>query len=301
MIQTICDLNCIDIVTGLVYLCNMYTRNAIVGIARAKVNLALHVCCKQHDSVYHELDSVVVFPDVYDKITAIPANEYELEINGTFGRLLGTADNIITRAFEYVAAKQPYRFVLQKNLPVSAGIGGGSANAAAVLRMFGYDANAHSSTIARKLGADVPVCLLSKPTRMQGIGEKITPVAHFPACGLVLVNPRCEVSTQQIFQNLQPQTRTGLGVLPFETKPDFYTMVDWLRHCTRNDLQNIVQECLPVIGHVLAAIGKTAVFSRMSGSGATCFGLYSTRENAQTAADILSHDHPDWWVAAGSL
>jgi len=157
----------------------MHSDKICTMIARAKVNLVLHICNKQPDGVYHEIDSIAVFPDIGDTITAVVADSWGLTITGEFSDSLDTVDNLILTAAQKVSPDQPYHFTLEKNLPVAAGIGGGSADAAAVLRIL-KKPTMKQDILA--LGADVPVCLFSKPARMQGIGEKLTPILSFPEC-----------------------------------------------------------------------------------------------------------------------
>lgn len=257
--------------------------------ARAKVNLSLHVCEKDSDTGYHTVDSLVVFPDISDTLYITPSEAWGLEITGAFADGLSTTDNLVLRAAKLASPQQPYHIHLEKNLPVAAGIGGGSADAAAVIRALGGDID------AAILGADVPVCVLSQSARMQGFGEIITPVTKLPSWAIVLVNPRKTVSTREIFSRLAPRPRSPMPSLP----PDL--TLEWLRQQTRNDLQDVATHLVPDIHTVLESLKKHCPFVRMSGSGATCFGLFETRKDALQAADNITQAHPDWWVRHGAL
>jgi 4-diphosphocytidyl-2-C-methyl-D-erythritol kinase len=264
--------------------------------APAKINLALHVLGRREDG-YHDLDSIVVFADAGDVLTFSPAPHFTIVPEGPFAASLPPAGgNIIAKAWaaaSEIAAKHgrclPGVAVrLRKNLPVASGIGGGSSNAAAALKGFlriaGIDA-ARPDIVSAGLaiGADVPVCLLGKPCRMRGIGERLTPLGGFRPRRAILVNPLVAVPTPEVFR--------GLGLAKGETFRE--AIVDendpayW-----RNDLAAPAIQIAPVIGDVLqrlaAAPGVTRAF--MSGSGATCVALCETPD---AAPDL----DPRWWVA----
>jgi 4-diphosphocytidyl-2-C-methyl-D-erythritol kinase len=268
--------------------------------APAKVNLFLHVIGRREDG-YHLLDSLAVFPAVGDRLEAAPAGELTLEITGPFGgRLAAEADNLVLRAARALAPGKGAALRLHKNLPVASGIGGGSADAAAALRilarLWGIDAGLHD--IAARLGADVPVCLASRPARMQGIGDILRAAPALPPCGILLVNPGVAVPTPAVFK-----ARQGAFSLPATLPaswPNAAAMADDLRAMT-NDLQAPAIALQPVIGEVLAALAALpgALLARMSGSGATCFAIFPSPAAASAAATAITP--PNWWRWGGGL
>ncbi|MDD2868221.1 4-(cytidine 5'-diphospho)-2-C-methyl-D-erythritol kinase [Neomegalonema sp.] len=301
-----------------------------VDFARAKINLALHVVGRRADG-YHLLDSLVVFPEVGDLLTAQPAAGLSLTLEGPFGPALAPAsaapeievsspvcylsafappENLVLRAAEALRAALPgaaaggAALTLEKNLPVASGIGGGSADAAAALRLlvrlWGLEIPAEElARIALGLGADVPVCLAARPARMRGIGEDLTPFAP-PAGALVLVNPGAGLSTPEVFRLLETRENPPLPEPP--SGLDAAGLALWLREKTRNDLEAPALARLPVVGEVLAALRATgAPLARMSGSGATCFGLFPDLAGAERAARTLRAKAPrGWWIASGA-
>lgn len=275
--------------------------------ARAKVNLFLHVTGKRADG-YHLLDSLAVFPGVGDVLSAEPAATLSLELSGRFGATLSAEpDNLVLRAARALAARcgvtAGARLLLEKNLPIASGIGGGSADAAAALRLLcrmwavNPDPNALAE-IAAGLGADVPVCLRSQPARMQGIGERLSDAPVLPNCGMVLVNPGVAVATPAIFR-----ARSG-AFSPIATLPPGWDNAAALAAglaSLSNDLEPPALSLCPAIGDVLAALrtDPACLLARMSGSGATCFALYDTQATAQSAASRLAD--PAWWVWGGAM
>ncbi len=261
--------------------------------APAKVNLTLHITGRRDDG-YHLLDSLVVFADIGDVVFVDRDGAAGLDISGPEAReLTDGADNLVARAAGLMGAAPAIRLV--KNLPVASGIGGGSADAAAVLR--GLGGNVPDAGLS--LGADVPVCLASRPARMQGIGDILTPVdAVPPGMGIVLVNPRVPVATGAIFQALKTAENPAMGAIPADLDPKAFAQ--WLG-TQRNDLEPPAIAHTPVIAEVLAALGRSAMMARMSGSGATCFGLYPDVKSAHKAAYFLGTETDDWWIAAGGL
>jgi 4-diphosphocytidyl-2-C-methyl-D-erythritol kinase len=269
--------------------------------APAKVNLYLHVTGKRADG-YHLLDSLAVFPDVGDVVAAGPAGTLTLAISGRFGAVLqGEADNLLLRAGRVLAQGRGAALTLEKNLPVASGIGGGSADAAAALQvlsaLWGVE-GADLPALALGLGADVPVCLASRPARMQGIGEILAPAPKLPDFGMVLVNPGVAVPTPAVFRARQGGF-SGAPVLP-EVWADVDAMVADLRACT-NDLQDAAIALAPVIGEVLRMLAALpgAKLARMSGSGATCFAIFANPAAAQAAAGQITQ--PSWWSWGGGL
>ena len=275
-------------------------------LAPAKINLFLHVGDKRPDG-YHNLLSLAVFADVGDWLVLAPADALSLNITGPFAAALsGGEDNLVLKAARALTAwaAKPLGadLILEKNLPIASGIGGGSSDAATALLMLAQHwalpiGIEKIRDLALALGADVPVCLNRRPTLMSGIGEILSPAPELPPFSLVLVNPGVSVSTAEIFKALR--TRTGTA----EPKPfkggnvrDFALWLDQLS----NDLAAPAIDLAPAITQVEAAITATddCLLARMSGSGATCFGLYATHEQAMTAASSLAKAHPEWWVRA---
>lgn len=275
--------------------------------APAKINLFLHVTGKRADG-YHLLDSLVAFAGIGDRLTAEPADTLSLRVVGPFAAGLdGEADNLVLRAARALAdaARIVPRgaLVLEKNLPVASGIGGGSADAAATLRLLSrlWDVSVDPLVLyalAARLGADVPVCVAARPTQMRGVGEVLDPAPALPACGLVLVNPGVALATADVFR-----ARSAAFSAPV-TLPAVWdsttAMADGLRDLT-NDLQPPAVALRPVIGEVLAALGATpgCLLARMSGSGATCFALFPDAGAADLAAASLRR--PGWWTWGGAL
>ncbi len=270
--------------------------------ARAKINLALHVLGRRADG-YHELDSIVAFADVGDRITLEPSTKLEVTISGLFaGDLVKDESNSLIRAWHGLAkisALQPVKFTLEKNLPVASGIGGGSADAAAALRglikMFGLTVNpAALHEIAQHLGADVPVCLASSPMHMQGTGERLKPYESPANQSIVLVHPGVACLTVNVFQALGLAKGQDFGA-PIQ---DFTDPATW-----RNDLAAAAITICPAINEAVAALASqnNLVCARMSGSGATCFGLFQDYADASAAATKLKSQHPGWWVKPARL
>ncbi len=275
--------------------------------APAKINLALHVTARRADG-YHELDSLVVFTAAGDRLAASPGDGVSLTIEGPMATGLAIEDNLVLKAAEALRRhaglpRVGARLVLQKHLPVASGIGGGSADAAAALRLLDRLWRLGSSSeqlarIATGLGADVPVCVYSRCARMTGIGERIAPIASLPGLPLVLVNPVCAVSTPEVFSRLAARENPGLPPLP-ATFSSPVEVAGYLRGC-RNDLEAPARAVAPVIGEVVAALDATpgCLLARMSGSGATCFGLFADTRTADAAACALAVHRPDWWVVS---
>lgn len=264
--------------------------------APAKVNLCLHVTGQRADG-YHLLDGLVAFADIGDRVTVTQGQG--LSIAGPqAGGLEPAEDNLCLRAARAMGGG--VAVALEKVLPVASGIGGGSADAAAVLRAMarmGRPLPEPSAVLA--LGADVPVCLAGHAARMQGVGEVLTPVA-LPDAWLVLANPGVAVSTPQVFRALARRDNPPMQPLP--VLRDAAGLAAWLAG-QRNDLEPPATALAPVIAKVGAALASRpgCLLARMSGSGATCFGLFPDGESAAAARDALAADHPEWWVAAGRM
>ena len=261
--------------------------------APAKVNLTLHVTGRRADG-YHLLDSLVVFADIGDRVTVRPGVSH-LRITGPMSAGVPEGpENLVLRAAALMGIEAD--ITLDKHLPAAAGIGGGSSDAAACLRALARLTGARLPDDVASLGADVPVCLLARAARMRGIGEEVKPLARLPVLHALLVNPRIAVSTPAIFNRL---ARRDNPPMPARL-PGWHTaenLIHWLA-TQRNDLEEAAIAEAPVIANVLQKLSATAgcAIARMSGSGATCFGLYPDAQAAQQAADALRRDHPDWWV-----
>lgn len=282
----------------------------IAVLAPAKVNLYLHVLGRRPDG-YHLLDSLVVFVECGDRIEVAAAERLQLTIDGPFAADVPAGeDNLVLRAARALAnevgrpAKTAIR--LTKSLPVASGIGGGSADAAATLRALlqlwqvSLDGE-RLRRLALALGADVPMCLSGLPAFVGGIGERIDPAPDLPPFALVLVNPRVELPTARVFaQHAGPSSQSAR--FDGERPADARALAGMLAR-RRNDLSAAATATAPEVATVLRALAATpgVLLSRMSGSGATCFGLYETPAAAVVAARVLAAQHPGWWIEAASV
>src|SRR5258706_13701971 len=291
---------------------------ALIGDARAKVNLTLRVVGRRVDG-YHDLESVVAFADCADRLSLTPGSKLNLATTGPLARDCGeTADNLVFKAARLLRECVPDlrlgEFTLDKVLPVAAGIGGGSADAAAALRLLAQ-ANglaiddARLIEVAQLTGADVPVCLASRPCVMTGVGETLLPLS-LPKLPCLLVNPRIPVATKDVFAALGLRNGELLvgatDVLQATAWPeDGASVEDWVEVLAAgsNDLEAPATRIQPVIGEVLSALSATngAWLARMSGSGATCFAIFENTAEAQRAAEKIQVGHPRWGVHAGTL
>jgi 4-diphosphocytidyl-2-C-methyl-D-erythritol kinase len=296
--------------------------SAIVGPgwAPAKVNLALHVVGQRNDG-YHLIESLVVFTRFGDRVTVRHAEADEFHVTGPYAQMIPTdGNNLVLRARnalrgalipadrkhsssaahdDTAGAAFPVSILLDKNMPPASGIGGGSSDAAAALRElarhWGMEGETPLDGIALSLGADVPMCLSPHPALVSGIGEKVERLPRFPPLFIVLVNPGVEVPTPAVFSRLNTKNSPALE-RPLPGDPE--ALYTWLGK-TRNDLQAPALELAPVIGEALDALrAGGARFVRMSGSGATCFGLYDRKEQAETAAAEIRRTRPGWFVVA---
>jgi 4-diphosphocytidyl-2-C-methyl-D-erythritol kinase len=277
----------------------------MTAFAPAKVNLALHVTGKRPDG-YHLLDSLVVFAQAGDRLHIRRAETAKLTVTGPFAEGVPTGpENLIWKAHALVDGAPPLDIHLEKNLPHAAGIGGGSADAAAVLRALTRDfgcATPPPQDIL-SLGADVPVCLTDQPQCMQGIGETLAPAPPLPELHLVLVNPGVSVPTGPVFMALETVNGAPLAPMDWGDGQDAQAhFLDWLT-AQRNDLQAPARALVPEVEIALDALRETdgCHLARMSGSGATCFGLYLDPAAAQRAADAIKTARPDWWVVAAPV
>lgn len=267
-------------------------------LAKAKINLCLHVTGQNMEG-YHLLDSLVAFANYGDELVFHDNEKIEIVSEGKFGKDLSNIKiqkNIIFKTLKSLNLSSGVKIKLQKNLPVSAGIGGGSADAAATLRGIFQQKNIpFPPDDGLALGADVPVCIKSTTQRMQGIGEKLTDVRVFPKLAAVLVNSGDKVSTSVIFKLLKNKVNQDIGNLP-NKKMTFTQTVHYLSEL-RNDLELPAFELIPNIKNVITLLNNSgSSLSRMSGSGATCFGLFADFELAKSAANNISTDNPNWWV-----
>jgi 4-diphosphocytidyl-2-C-methyl-D-erythritol kinase len=288
--------------------------NAPGELAFAKINLALHVLGRRTDG-YHNLESLVVFADYGDVLTATPAPEgrMRLAVKGDFAEVLRETtkpeDNLVIRAASELAKAAgrskltPTHLELVKRIPVAAGLGGGSADAAAALRLLNREwktglSDERLAEIGRRLGADVPMCLASQPLIASGIGDRIVPVANLPTLPIVLVHPGVAVRTADVFRELPVEERGGLPPLP-DRFPSLLEVIFWLRQA-RNDLA----EPAARVSKAAASAAKTlmrdpdCMFARMSGSGAAAFGIFINLASAERAAERLRAAKPNWWVVA---
>ena len=276
--------------------------------APAKINLTLKVLGKRPDG-YHELESLVAFAAFGDYLTLDISKPIGVTVSGPFaGSIAG--ENLLNVTLRRLREAEPQlqlgAVTLEKNLPVAAGIGGGSADAAAALRMMASLSNipvalADLADMAARLGADVPACLVSAPLVARGGGEVLTRLPEFPSCHIVLVNPLIPLATADVFRRLRAHDNYPLPELPSPlTRPAQLGI--WLAE-TRNDLQPPAVKLVPVIGEIVEELGGTqgCILARMSGSGATVFGLFGSAGQAHQAAQVMRASHPDHWVAAAPL
>jgi 4-diphosphocytidyl-2-C-methyl-D-erythritol kinase len=286
---------------------------ALVEHAPAKVNLTLAVLGRRPDG-YHLLDSLVVFADAGDRLTFAPGKALSLNVRGVTAKQAGSLDdNLVLKAARLLAVEIPDlklgRFTLDKRLPVAAGLGGGSSDAGAALRLLAR-ANLLAlddprlRKVARRTGADVPVCVDPRPRRMRGIGDVLSAPLAIRKLPAVLVNPAVAVPTRDVFAILgfkpgEAPARAGRA----RTLPcDYHKLIEFLAG-ERNDLEPAAIKLQPMIARVLAALRKEpgCDLARMSGSGATCFGLFASSRAAAAAARRISTSQPSWWVKATVL
>ncbi|MGO4574036.1 4-(cytidine 5'-diphospho)-2-C-methyl-D-erythritol kinase [Microvirga sp. 2TAF3] len=281
--------------------------------APAKINLTLHVLGKRADS-YHDLESLVVFAGTGDDLRLEPGEALRLEVSGPTAALAGSdADNLVLKASRLLADRVAGlclgTFHLTKRLPVAAGIGGGSSDAAAALRLLARlnDLPLFHPAIreaARLTGADVPVCLEPRARMMRGVGEAVGPALRLPRLFAVLVNPRVPVETPAVFKalGLQPGQSLDGAKHPDVEQASAEVLMDRLK-AARNDLEPPARKLQPLVGEALTLLSETEScrLARMSGSGATVFGLYDDCMAAAEAAKKIRHQRPEWWVQATSL
>jgi 4-diphosphocytidyl-2-C-methyl-D-erythritol kinase len=285
---------------------------ALRDIGRAKLNLTLDVLGRRADG-FHELNSLVAFATLGDQVEFEPHGPLELSVEGPFARTLG-GDNLIVKAARAVADIVPGlklgRFRLIKILPVASGLGGGSADAAAALRLIarandGALSEPALTELAPKLGSDVSVCLFSRPALIAGRGEKVDPVSGFPPCGVLLANPGRALATEAVYAALRAAPLAA-APRPVAERLDFHGDFEaLLAYATPrgNDLEGPAVQLVPEIRAVLAALVTLdgVRLARLSGSGPTCFGLFASEPEAQRAGARLTAEFPAWWIAAAAL
>jgi 4-diphosphocytidyl-2-C-methyl-D-erythritol kinase len=276
--------------------------------ARAKVNLTLAVHGRRSDG-FHELESLVTFADISDQLTLRPGRAFSLRVSGPFAAAID-GENLINRVIAALKTAEPRlqfgEFVLEKNLPVAAGIGGGSADAAAALRLIKCANPQFSldwSRIASNIGADIPVCLTSETVVMRGFGERLTALPPVPRFNVVLVNacaPGIANKTAKVFRALHtgavPHTIAPVLVPPWPT-----TRAAWIALLARhgNDLEHAATAIMPEIRAIRLALGSQpgSLAVQLSGAGPTCFAIYEGADYAASARNAIAAQHPDWWVA----
>ena len=283
-----------------------------VESAPAKVNLTLRVLGRRDDG-YHEIESLVAFADCGDRLTLAPGGELALAVSGPrSGQAGADADNLVLKAARALAARIPGiklgAFSLEKNLPVAAGLGGGSADAAAALRLIAQanclpPGDPRVFEAARATGADVPVCLDPRPRLMRGIGEILSEPLVVPPLPAVLVNPGVAVATKPVFAAWTPAAEPSTPFDLAAAKGGGIERLLYLLAAQANDLETAAIQLAPAIAGVLAGLRALpgCRLARMSGSGATCFGLFSSTAEAIAAAKIAQRRNPDWWVRACAL
>lgn len=289
---------------------------AVEVFAPAKVNLTLHVTGQRADG-YHLLDSLVAFAGIGDRLTLAEADVPSFTVTGPFAGAVPLGDdNLVLRAARLVPHPRPLAITLEKRLPPASGIGGGSADAAAAYRGMlalslaqgGAPDDLASDEVLRShgkkllaLGADVPMCLISRPLRATGVGEAIELLDGIPSLPAVLVNPKRALPTPEVFAALERRDNPPMP----ERIPAFSDaagLADWLAG-QRNDLQDAAERIVPQIAEVTRALStcEGALLARMSGSGATCFGIFRDKEAAMAAAEALGAEHPDWWIKSAII
>lgn len=286
---------------------------ALHETARAKLNLTLEVLGRRADG-YHELRSLVAFPALGDRLAFTPGESLSLAIDGPFAEALsGETGNLVLHAASAVKGAIPSiglgSFLLTKTLPVASGLGGGSADAAAALRLVaranpGKLDGARMRTLAAALGSDVTVCLDSRGAMMSGRGEIVSPVDPLPACGVVLANPGVPLAARDVYAALDARPLSG-AAKPAASPSfggSFERLIDYALK-RGNDLEAPASRLITSIRGVLASLDALpgARLARLSGSGATCFALFATEGEARKAATALKAERPDWWIEASVL
>ncbi|MCB1548180.1 MAG: 4-(cytidine 5'-diphospho)-2-C-methyl-D-erythritol kinase [Hyphomicrobiaceae bacterium] len=283
----------------------------IIEIAKAKVNLSLRVVGRRADG-YHELEGLTAFADFGDKLSLTPDGPDGISSDGAFAAQI-EGENLLATTLRLLKSAKPGLRTgavrLEKSIPVAAGLGGGSADAAALLRAIdranpGMISSAEKAALAARIGSDVSVCLVSRAAMLWGRGEHVRPVAALPQAPALLVNPGIQLSTADVFRTLgappaPPREGPPEPAGPFESLP---SLISYLRP-RANGLEPAAHALAPVIAEVQAAIAgaRGCLLARLSGSGATCFGIFESVERARLAGAAIERAHPDWWVRATTL
>lgn len=292
-------------------------KNEIFTIfAPAKINLFLHITNRLSNG-YHTLDSLVAFADIGDIINIESAPSFSFHTKGPFADQFKNtessgfldSENLIVKAARFLSQTVDHplnvKITLTKNLPLSAGLGGGSSDAAATIwglqELWGLKHNTDYITpLMTKIGADVPVCFNCRPTIMRGIGDVLLPAPYMPEIPILIINPLVSCATQDVFLHHNGVLKKNIS-LPnnFEC---VFELIKTL-NIVENDLFEPALKLIPEIENVINALNmqEHCLFSRMSGSGASCFGLFETIEHAENAADKIRNDNPDWWIKTGFL
>ncbi|WP_280950387.1 MULTISPECIES: 4-(cytidine 5'-diphospho)-2-C-methyl-D-erythritol kinase [Rhodomicrobium] len=280
-------------------------------LAPAKINLTLEIRGRRPDG-YHELESLVLFADFGDRLEYRAGGPFSLDIEGPFAAGLDGEGNLVERAalalWRSRGDEPAGRFRLVKSLPVAAGLGGGSADAAAVFRLLAAKGARGKLDalvpLAGQIGADVPCCLLSRAAIMTGIGERLHPLAPIEPVPAVLVNPMLPLATRDVFRVLSAEPLSK-APLTAPVLPKISSLADLLAYARGrgNDLEIPARRLLPVIGDVLTALAgaRGALLARLSGSGPTCYALFATQAEATAAATAITDAHPGWWVQPVNL
>lgn len=276
-------------------------------IAPAKLNLFLHVIGKDHHS-YHLLQSLVTFADFGDVITLTPSDKYSIDVKGESSSNISYQDNLVTKAIqgleELTGDKFNFHITLEKNIPSGAGLGGGSSDAAAVVKALLDIKNItlDNQTLLpflTTLGADVPICFAQKTSFVEGIGEKITPVKTNEALYAVLVHPKQHSDTAEIFKSFKQNFSNPVDI---NEKQNITNMLSFIKN-KKNDLTDAAVSNTLAINGVLTVLQSQSdcVLTRMTGSGSCCFGLFPNNETAQKSAEEIQLEHPEWWVKKTTL
>ena len=281
----------------------MPTRKSIKVTAHAKVNLTLHVV-GQRANGYHEMQSLVCLTEFGDQIHLSPAADFSFQVIGPYAAGIPVDEsNLVVQATKFMAKKHSKtldcQIILEKNLPMASGIGGGSSDAAAVMRALSqyWSVPLPNADELMALGADIPVCMTTGLTLMEGAGEDVAQLSAAPNWGLVLVNPNVGVSTPAVFNALNSKHNP-----PMQDVAENCVDIAWLGD-QRNDLEPPAMAMVPEVVAVVDAISAAThcQVARMSGSGATCFGLFANTEHANAAANRLQWAHPNWWVVSTKM